>query len=212
MRNFKVPKYIEGQLLRQEPHLLYELGRKAKYTIVEIGSFKGLSTYCLAKGTLAGNKVKVYAIDPHTMADSYKIFLKNMKKAGLLNKTVIPIRKKSMEAVKGWDKKIGLLWIDGDHSYNSVRKDFEKWTPYLVKGGFIALHDTSDSPPAQLVQERIIENPEYTQIRYCDLITFAKKRPDKKHRRYERARAKIGFHTRKEELKSKARRLKRLVR
>jgi len=210
MRKFKVPEYIEGQLLRQEPHLLYELGRKAKHAIVEIGSFKGLSTYCLARGSFDGNKVKVYAIDPHTMGDSHKTFLKNMKKAGLLNKIVIPIKKKSMEAVKNWNKKIGLLWIDGDHSYDSVRRDFEKWTPFLEQGGFVALHDTSDSPPANIVQKYLIENPEYTQIRYCGLITFAKKRPEKK--RYGKIKARIGFHTRKEELKTKARRIKRLVR
>ena len=44
---------------------LYKIGKVVENNIVEIGSFQGESTTCLAKGSIDGNKVKIYAkIDP----------------------------------------------------------------------------------------------------------------------------------------------------
>ena len=39
------------------------------------------------------------------------------------------------------DGSIDLLHIDGNHEYESVKKDFEKWFPKLKKGGTILVHD-----------------------------------------------------------------------
>jgi len=37
---------------------------------------------------------------------------------------------------------IDFLFIDGDHSYEGVRRDFEMYGPLVRNGGIIALHDT----------------------------------------------------------------------
>lgn len=55
---------VEGFLSPREAYLLFELASKSKYPIVEIGSWKGKSTICLAKGTQAGYNQKVYAVTP----------------------------------------------------------------------------------------------------------------------------------------------------
>jgi cephalosporin hydroxylase len=34
-----------------------------------------------------------------------------------------------------------MLFIDGDHSYNGVKKDFQLYSPLVRKGGMIVLHD-----------------------------------------------------------------------
>jgi predicted O-methyltransferase YrrM len=47
----------------------------------------------------------------------------------------------SHEAVEGWANSIDFLFIDGDHTYDGVRRDFEEWTPHLAAGGSVALHD-----------------------------------------------------------------------
>src|SRR5215218_9929513 len=59
---------VEGYLTEQEGKLLYELagGGTAPGVIVEIGSWKGKSTICLALGSKAGQGKIIYAIDPHT--------------------------------------------------------------------------------------------------------------------------------------------------
>jgi predicted O-methyltransferase YrrM len=38
-------------------------------------------------------------------------------------------------------RKIDFLFIDGDHTYDGVRKDFENYSLLVRKGGMIALHD-----------------------------------------------------------------------
>jgi len=45
-----------------------------------------------------------------------------------------------------------LLFIDGDHSYDGVRADFENYAPLVRPGGLIAFHDVdSASHPASEV-------------------------------------------------------------
>jgi len=42
---------------------------------------------------------------------------------------------------------IDLLFIDGDHRYEGVRKDFEMYSPLVRKGGIVAFHDICPGPP-----------------------------------------------------------------
>ena len=37
--------------------------------------------------------------------------------------------------------KIDLLFIDGDHSYEGVKKDYVLYSPFVKKGGMIVFHD-----------------------------------------------------------------------
>jgi len=39
------------------------------------------------------------------------------------------------------DNKVDSLFIDADHSYEGVKKDFEIYSPLVRKGGIIAFHD-----------------------------------------------------------------------
>jgi hypothetical protein len=39
------------------------------------------------------------------------------------------------------DKKVDFLFIDADHSYEGIKKDFEMYSLLVRKGGIIAFHD-----------------------------------------------------------------------
>lgn len=39
------------------------------------------------------------------------------------------------------EEKLGLLYIDGDHTYKGVKRDFELYSPLVKEGGFIIFHD-----------------------------------------------------------------------
>ncbi|MGQ9663795.1 MAG: class I SAM-dependent methyltransferase [bacterium] len=39
------------------------------------------------------------------------------------------------------DNKLDFLFIDGDHTYNGVKSDFELYSPLVKSGGIIAFHD-----------------------------------------------------------------------
>lgn len=38
-------------------------------------------------------------------------------------------------------QKIDFLFIDGDHRYDGVKRDFELWTPLVAAGGHVGFHD-----------------------------------------------------------------------
>jgi len=40
-------------------------------------------------------------------------------------------------------RKYGYIYIDGDHSYEGARKDYELFWPRLEKGGFMVFHDVT---------------------------------------------------------------------
>lgn len=45
------------------------------------------------------------------------------------------------------DRQIDFLFIDGDHTYEGVKKDFHMYSPLVRKGGIVALHDICSGPP-----------------------------------------------------------------
>ncbi len=45
------------------------------------------------------------------------------------------------------NRQIDFLFIDGDHSYEGVKKDYELYSPFVRKGGIIAFHDIAVHPP-----------------------------------------------------------------
>jgi cephalosporin hydroxylase len=51
----------------------------------------------------------------------------------------------SYEYWKRFKEPIDILLIDGDHSYSSVKNDYDHYEPLVVDGGYILLHDTCDS-------------------------------------------------------------------
>jgi len=52
----------------------------------------------------------------------------------------VPEARKRLERALG-GRPIDFLFIDGDHSYDGVRRDYELYSPLVRKGGVIAFHD-----------------------------------------------------------------------
>lgn len=44
------------------------------------------------------------------------------------------------------DRPIDLLFIDGDHSYDGCKLDYQMYSPLVRPGGLIAFHDIVDTP------------------------------------------------------------------
>ncbi|MEM4489080.1 MAG: class I SAM-dependent methyltransferase [Desulfurococcaceae archaeon] len=77
----------------------------------------------------------------------YELFVKEMQGIHLIRadshdpKTLEIVRK-----ILG-DRGLDFLFIDGDHTYEGVKKDFEMYSPLVEKGGMIAFHDIVEHPP-----------------------------------------------------------------
>jgi len=53
-------------------------------------------------------------------------------------------RSRVLELLQG--RGLDFLFIDGDHSYDGVKKDFEMYAPLVNRGGMIAFHDIVHHP------------------------------------------------------------------
>lgn len=166
---------IQGILSKKEQKLLHELAQQCNGNIVEIGSWKGLSTVCLALGLKEG--YKIYAIDPHEgsiehererIEDSYKDFVENIRKFGVENK-VVPMVMTSKHAFKKWNKgKIALLWVDGNHEYEYVKYDVENWSKLLKKNGILAMHDFAS--PTDIDVTKVVFNIVARKMKFIKVV------------------------------------------
>ena len=55
-------------------------------------------------------------------------------------------------AVNFADESIDFVFIDADHSYESVKKDIEAWLPKIRKNGIISGHDYGNGNPSEVKQ------------------------------------------------------------
>jgi hypothetical protein len=146
---------IEGFLTKREASALTYVPSQLddKATIVEIGCWKGKSTYCIAQGMKSGQKL--FSIDPFNAAgsgDDTEIYAEHKGANSLLdqyqgalartpNKSQVePLVGYSQEFHQRFDK-IDFLFIDGDHSIEGVTFDFNHYAPKIQTGGWIAFHD-----------------------------------------------------------------------
>lgn len=129
---------------------LYGLARATKPEVcVEIGSALGRSACFVGMALDENRKGKLFAIDPHSQTDwndenavdSYEAMRKNLRFVGVSHRVEI-IRKLSADAAKGWNRPIDLIFIDGDHSYEGVRADWELFLPHMSPFGLVAFHDS----------------------------------------------------------------------
>ncbi|HTX19077.1 MAG TPA: class I SAM-dependent methyltransferase [Bacteroidota bacterium] len=191
-RRIKKFTAIEGWLSAREAIELYRhasmLGKNA--VIVEIGSWKGRSTYCLAKGLKSG---KVFAIDPFDAAGEpgsaelyrrqkgegplVRQFEQNMRSFGVLGKVATCAGYSADFA--GKFEKIDFLFIDGDHSVEACEKDFRLFSPPLVPGGFIAFHDFDpsrhDLGPTWVVEHHLLGRENFRFLGLHDSLWIAQK-------------------------------------
>lgn len=112
--------------------------------IVDLGVDWGFSTFCFAMPRCG----HVYGIDTFEGDNftgnnhgSHEYVLMKRDKL-FMNNNVTFIKGLFDDVAKEWDKKIDILHIDGDHAYESVKHDYETWSPFLNENGIILFHDT----------------------------------------------------------------------
>jgi len=176
----QIASQINGWLSEKEGEFLYKKAKECtgRGVIVEIGSWKGKSTIFLARGSKAGNNVKVCTIDPYVEEYGGKMALKEFKQnieIANVQDIIKPIIKSSKEAVENWNTPIEFLWIDGDHSFPMVKLDFELWSPHLVEGGTIAFHDAVFGGVKKVVCNFVLKSNNFGNVGLIDTIFYAQK-------------------------------------
>ena len=163
-----------------ERALFRELAAGARI-IVEIGAFEGVSTRAMRDAM--PHDAHLYAVDPF-IANRYgfclqqAIFRREVGRSA--NGHVILLRQFSHEAIVSWREPIDLLFIDADHSFEAVTRDFRDWGRHVRPGGVILLHDSQQSPakpvptscgPYRLVHEVVPHETGFRVTRAVDSTT-----------------------------------------
>jgi predicted O-methyltransferase YrrM len=128
--------------------------RLAPRTVVEIGTHRGGTLYCWAAA--AHPQAQLVSIDIPNAAEGMGATEEDYARLRPLlapGQTLTCLRSDSHAAetrdalVRALDGRgVDFLWIDGDHSYDGVRRDFELYAPLVRPGGVIALHDILPDP------------------------------------------------------------------
>lgn len=117
--------------------------------VVELGTHNGMSFYVFCESMLAHDIDGLcYAIDcwegdDHTGAYGEEIYsqVQNHCREHFRGVSYL-LRMLFSEAAKKFDDdSIDLLHIDGLHTYEAVKEDFETWYPKVKPGGIILFHD-----------------------------------------------------------------------
>jgi hypothetical protein len=155
----------EGMTSLAEGKLLYGLAREVREgCIVEVGAYRGRSTVALGRGSLDGHRAPVFAVEPHEPfigalggrfgPPDAGAFHRAMVESGCYH-VVRLVSLRSSQVVRGWTIPVALLWVDGDHRYESVRRDYDSWRPHLMPGATVAFDDAADPSigPHRLIAE-----------------------------------------------------------
>ena len=98
---------------------------------------------------LRGSTSKVYGIDPyngnegedvkeHTGYSTYNNVMQIMENNTITNAEVIVGDSASIS--KTWDKTIDILHIEGFHTYETIKAEYDHWLRYLRSNGTILFH------------------------------------------------------------------------
>jgi len=124
----------------------------ADQEIVELGVFQGRSALMMAWGARQGHGAHVTGIDPWELPgnvydppfteDASRRWAQHWVQSLGYSTSITLVQDFSHNVAARWGgPKVGLLYVDGDHTKEGARRDIEAWAPHLAPGARIAVDD-----------------------------------------------------------------------
>jgi len=159
---------FKGFLADEEARALYEFARDAAPLgpCLEIGSYCGRSAAFLGVGCREAGGV-LFSIDHHRGSEeqqpgqaycdpelvdpqtgrvnTFPLFMKTLRELSLED-TVVPIVARSAVVSRFWRTPLGLIFIDGSHTFEEAFHDYNGWVSHLAPGGYLLIHDIFTDP------------------------------------------------------------------
>lgn len=151
---WKSGEHISQTVFKEEGEVLYKavMELPENSIIVEIGCYVGRSTHVLAQTAKLRNS-RVITIDPFlTKFDGWdgnnakKYFVRDVLSVFDNVQLIEEYSQNVVDRVPEMD----FLFIDGDHSYEGVKRDCENYLPKLKSGRNVSFHDYNGSSFAEL--------------------------------------------------------------
>lgn len=136
---------IPGWLRREDALKLYELAWFARYDILELGSFHGLSTAVIARATRNSptpQPIESIDLDPACTHATHH----NLKRLGLHTQVTLRTAD-AVTAVEGYaaaQRQFGFVFVDHSHAYEPVYNVCRVLDRIVAPGGFCLFHDYND--------------------------------------------------------------------
>jgi hypothetical protein len=85
-------------------------------------------------------------VDPATgRMDTLPFFRRTIEQAKLED-VVVAVIGYSIPIARAWRTPLGFLFIDGGHAEDVAMADYEHWSPHVMPGGALAIHDVFEDP------------------------------------------------------------------
>ena len=114
-------------------------------------------------------------VDPHTgRLDTLPRFRHTMWDAGLDEQVVAAVGS-STQVARAWGAPASFVFIDGGHSSEAARADYEAWAKWVQVGGALLIHDVFPDPadggrPPYEIYCRALESGQFTEVRAVDSL------------------------------------------
>ena len=154
----------------------YARGRRS---LVELGVMHGVNTG-LIRSVMADDGV-VTGVDPHPrgrLGVSLERLIASRELSRFRRGRAELRRQFSFEAAAEWHTPIDFLFIDGDHSWNGIDRDWHDWAGKVTANGVVALHDTRPVPwrpdhdSVRYYSEVIARDPRFREVDSADSLTI----------------------------------------
>jgi hypothetical protein len=100
--------------------------------------------------------------------DVFGIDIKTQKeRGGLPVKGANFIHANSLDV--SWNLPIKVLFVDGEHSYLQVKAEWEKYWPFVVKGGWVFWHDADETSPGVVEFLKELKGVKYSKNPRCSM-------------------------------------------
>ncbi len=134
--------------------------------LLEVGSYCGKSAVYLGAAAQLADRV-LFCVDHHRgseenqpgwqhhdpevvdpelgLIDTLPHFRRTVHEAGLEG-TVVAVVGDSPTVAALWATPLALVFIDGGHGAGPAHRDYEGWSPHVMPGGLLAIHDVFEDP------------------------------------------------------------------
>jgi predicted O-methyltransferase YrrM len=170
---------------------LYQAGLEAATVgpLLEIGTYCGCSAVYLGAAADEAGTV-LFTVDHHRGSeenqpgwehhdpdvvdartgriDTLPFFRRTIEEAGLEH-AVIAVVGDSPTVASYWRTPLGLVFIDGGHGRSPAHADYDAWSPHVLLGGLLAVHDVFPEPadggrPPFEVYCRALESGDFAEV------------------------------------------------
>ena len=165
---FELAERVTGFMPADEGRALYDaaLHYLKDGVAVEIGTYCGKSTVMLGAAAQQTGGL-LYTVDHHHGSEEHQagweyhdssmvdpvtgLFdtlptLRHTLDAAGLDDHVVAIVGRSPVVARGWRTPLRLLFIDGGHTEEAARRDFDGWARWVSVGGALIIHDVFPDP------------------------------------------------------------------